>query len=185
VCDATARAGTPSDRPLGRHRPHALGLAAPRDSRAPVGSAAPGRRTAPPNLLLQAREERLHVDLAWRQNPCRSRGFLGPTGHPRIIAGLCYGTVSAAIRSERERRVPLRALLSHHTQHRHSHALVDPATVRSRAGIRAVSISLAVLTVTAAAQTLVYALTSSVALLADLIHNFGDASTAIPLGIAF
>jgi cation diffusion facilitator family transporter len=66
----------------------------------------------------------------------------------------------------------------------HSHR-VDPSITRSKAGIRAVSISLAVLTLTAAVQTLIYALTSSVALLADLIHNFGDASTAIPLGLAF
>jgi uncharacterized low-complexity protein len=60
-----------------------------------------------------------------------------------------------------------------------SHGIVDSAITRSNAGIRAVSISLAVLTVTAVAQTLIYALTLSVALLADLIHNFGDASTAI------
>ena len=45
--------------------------------------------------------------------------------------------------------------------------------------------SLAVLTVTALIQTYLYARTLSVALLADLIHNFGDASTAIPLGLAF
>ena len=67
----------------------------------------------------------------------------------------------------------------------HSHGPVDPSITRSKAGIRAVSISLAVLTVTAVAQTLIYASTLSVALLADLIHNFGDASTAIPLGLAF
>jgi divalent metal cation (Fe/Co/Zn/Cd) transporter len=35
------------------------------------------------------------------------------------------------------------------------------------------------------AQTLVFLLTDSVALLADLIHNFGDALTAVPIGIAF
>jgi cation diffusion facilitator family transporter len=74
---------------------------------------------------------------------------------------------------------------THGHHHRHSHGLIDPSIVRSRAGIRAVSISLAVLTVTAAAQTAIYVLTLSVALLADLIHNFGDASTAIPLGLAF
>src|SRR6266540_4319531 len=68
----------------------------------------------------------------------------------------------------------------------HSHGpLVDRSIVRSRAGIKAVSLSLAVLTVTAAAQTAVYVAVLSVALLADLIHNFGDALTAIPLGIAF
>jgi divalent metal cation (Fe/Co/Zn/Cd) transporter len=38
---------------------------------------------------------------------------------------------------------------------------------------------------TAAVQTVIYAMTTSVALLADLIHNFGDASTAIWLGLAF
>jgi cation diffusion facilitator family transporter len=69
--------------------------------------------------------------------------------------------------------------------HAHRHGLTDPDIARSHAGIRAVTISLAVLTVTAAAQTVIYAQTLSVALLADLIHNFGDASTAIPLGIAF
>ena len=68
----------------------------------------------------------------------------------------------------------------------HSHGpFVDPSIVRSRAGIKAVSLSLAVLTVTAAAQTAIYVLVLSVALLADLIHNFGDALTAIPLGLAF
>jgi cation diffusion facilitator family transporter len=69
--------------------------------------------------------------------------------------------------------------------HGHSHGPVDPAIVRSHAGLRAVAISLAVLTVTAVLQTLIYTRTLSVALLADLIHNFGDAATAIPLGIAF
>jgi cation diffusion facilitator family transporter len=71
-------------------------------------------------------------------------------------------------------------------EHEHSHGpFVDPSIIRSRAGINAVSFSLAVLTVTAAAQTAIYALVLSVALLADLVHNFGDAMTAIPLGLAF
>src|SRR5207253_8896516 len=47
-----------------------------------------------------------------------------------------------------------------------------------------VSLSLVVLTVTALAQAFVYSRTLSVALLADLIHNFGDALTAMPLGLA-
>lgn len=67
----------------------------------------------------------------------------------------------------------------------HSHGLVDRSILRSRAGIRAVSFSLAILTLTAFAQALIYYRTLSVALLADLVHNFGDALTAIPLGIAF
>jgi len=69
--------------------------------------------------------------------------------------------------------------------HGHSHGLVDRSILRSRAGIKAVSLSLAILTVTAAAQTAIYVVVLSVALLADLIHNFGDALTAIPLGLAF
>jgi cation diffusion facilitator family transporter len=56
---------------------------------------------------------------------------------------------------------------------------------RSRAGVRAVFASLAVLGGAAALQTLVFVLSGSVALLADLIHNFGDALTAVPLGVAF
>jgi cation diffusion facilitator family transporter len=62
---------------------------------------------------------------------------------------------------------------------------VDRSIMRSRAGLRAVAWSLAVLLLTAAAQAVVFALTGSVALLADLIHNAGDALTAVPLGIAF
>jgi len=69
--------------------------------------------------------------------------------------------------------------------HGHSHGLVHDSIKRSREGIRAVSLSLAVLGATAIAQTLIFVLSNSVALLADLIHNFGDALTAIPLGIAF
>ncbi|MFL5972335.1 MAG: cation diffusion facilitator family transporter [Gaiellaceae bacterium] len=69
--------------------------------------------------------------------------------------------------------------------HGHSHGLVDPSIVRSRAGIRAVSLSLAVLAAAALAQTAVFLMSDSVALLADLIHNFGDALTALPLGAAF
>ena len=57
--------------------------------------------------------------------------------------------------------------------------------MRSRAGIRAVLLSLAILGVTALAQTAIFVATGSVALLADLVHNFGDAATAIPVGIAF
>ena len=72
-----------------------------------------------------------------------------------------------------------------HGGHGHSHGLIDPSIVRSREGVKAVSISLAILLGTALAQAAIFAVTGSVALLADLIHNFGDALTAIPLGIAF
>jgi cation diffusion facilitator family transporter len=69
--------------------------------------------------------------------------------------------------------------------HPHSHGLVDPSIARSRAGVRAVAISLLVLLLTAAAQALVFVATGSVALLADVIHNVGDALTAMPLAAAF
>lgn len=70
-------------------------------------------------------------------------------------------------------------------EHGHSHGLVDESIKRSREGLRAVSLSLAVLAVTAAVQVAIFLATNSVALLADLIHNAGDALTALPLGVAF
>ena len=69
--------------------------------------------------------------------------------------------------------------------HGHSHGLVDRSIVRSREGVKAVAFSLAILGLTALAQLAMFVLTGSVALLADLVHNFGDALTAVPLGIAF
>ena len=73
----------------------------------------------------------------------------------------------------------------HSHDHDHSHGLVDRSILRSRAGIKAVAISLLVLGLAAGAQAAIFVLSGSVALLADLIHNAGDAATAIPLGIAF
>ncbi len=69
--------------------------------------------------------------------------------------------------------------------HGHSHGLVDDSIKRSHEGLRAVFVSFAILGLTALAQTAIFALSGSVALLADLIHNFGDALTAVPLAIAF
>jgi cation diffusion facilitator family transporter len=70
-------------------------------------------------------------------------------------------------------------------RHDHSHGLIHESIKRSREGIRAVLLALGILAVAAVVQTLIFALSGSVALLADLIHNFGDALTAVPLGIAF
>jgi cation diffusion facilitator family transporter len=70
-------------------------------------------------------------------------------------------------------------------EHGHTHGLVDRSIVRSHEGVKAVSISLAILGIASGLQLLVFAITGSVALLADLIHNAGDALTAVPLGIAF
>jgi divalent metal cation (Fe/Co/Zn/Cd) transporter len=74
---------------------------------------------------------------------------------------------------------------AHGVEHNHSHGLIDDSIKRSRDGIRAVSLSLTVLGVAAIAQTIAFILSGSIALLADLIHNCGDALTAVPLGIAF
>ena len=73
----------------------------------------------------------------------------------------------------------------HGNRQPHSHGLVDDSIKRSRDGVRAVSLALAVLGLTALVQAAVFVASGSVALLADLIHNAGDAATALPLGIAF
>jgi cation diffusion facilitator family transporter len=74
----------------------------------------------------------------------------------------------------------------HHAHdHGHSHGLVHDSIKRSREGVRAVAVALAVLGLTTLAQAAVFAASGSVALLADLIHNGGDALTAVPLGVAF
>jgi cation diffusion facilitator family transporter len=73
----------------------------------------------------------------------------------------------------------------HDHGHGHSHGLVHESIKRSREGLRAVGLTLLILGATAVAQLLVFVASGSVALLADLIHNFGDAATAIPLAIAF
>ncbi|HEY5943358.1 MAG TPA: cation diffusion facilitator family transporter [Solirubrobacterales bacterium] len=74
---------------------------------------------------------------------------------------------------------------THAQDHGHSHGLVHHSIKRSRDGLKAVGLSLAILAATALAQVAIFLSTGSIALLADLIHNFGDAATAIPLGIAF
>lgn len=66
----------------------------------------------------------------------------------------------------------------------HGHGLVHESIKRSREGLRSVGLALLVLTATAVLQLLVFVASGSVALLADLIHNFGDAATAIPLALA-
>jgi cation diffusion facilitator family transporter len=75
--------------------------------------------------------------------------------------------------------------VTHAHAHVHGHGLVDPATKRSRGGLIAVGWALLVLGLTALAQAAIFVISGSVALLADLIHNVGDAATAFPLAIAF
>jgi cation diffusion facilitator family transporter len=73
----------------------------------------------------------------------------------------------------------------HDEHHGHSHGIVDPAIATSELGLRAVKWSFLLLFVTALVQLAIVSLSGSVALLADTIHNFADAATAIPLGVAF
>jgi cation diffusion facilitator family transporter len=68
--------------------------------------------------------------------------------------------------------------------HGHQQAALDAALTSDR-GIWAVKVSLVALLATAAFQVVIVIISGSVALLADTIHNFSDALTAIPLGLAF
>jgi len=72
-----------------------------------------------------------------------------------------------------------------HGEHGHTHGVIDPSIATTARGIWAIKWSFAGLMVTALIQVVIVWLSGSVALFADTIHNFGDASTAIPLWIAF
>src|SRR5215210_5847210 len=143
-------------------------------SPAPVASAAArgGAASRPACLVLPARPP-----------PCRPArgGAPPPRARPPAGAGRAAGG-----RAPRDVNAEAHA---HHERdphgHGHSHGLVDDSIKRSGEGLRAVALALLILGVTAAAQVVVFVLSGSVALLADLIHNVGDAATAIPLGIAF
>ena len=65
--------------------------------------------------------------------------------------------------------------------HGHSDGGVDGDILASNRGIWATKVLLAALLATAVVQLVVVGFTGSVALLADTIHNFGDAATAVPL----
>lgn len=69
--------------------------------------------------------------------------------------------------------------------HGHSHGVIDPSLFSSARGITALKWSLLGLALTAGMQVVIVYFTGSVALLADTIHNFGDALTALPLWVAF
>ena len=69
--------------------------------------------------------------------------------------------------------------------HGHTHGSIDPSIATTARGIWAIKWSFVILAVTSLLQLAAVIATSSVALLADTIHNIGDATTAIPLWIAF
>ncbi len=69
--------------------------------------------------------------------------------------------------------------------HGHTHGVIDASLASTERGIWAIKWSFVILAVTSAVQLFVVYLSGSVALLADTIHNIGDATTAIPLWFAF
>jgi cation diffusion facilitator family transporter len=70
--------------------------------------------------------------------------------------------------------------------HRHDPAVsLDQMLTGTDAGMRTLETSLVVLALTASVQLAIVIVSSSVALLGDTIHNFADALTAVPLGLAF
>jgi cation diffusion facilitator family transporter len=79
----------------------------------------------------------------------------------------------------------VRELLPFGHGHKHEGPSFDEALEGSEKGIRAVKMSLVLLAATAAFQVVIVMFSGSVALLADTIHNFTDALTALPLWLAF
>jgi cation diffusion facilitator family transporter len=73
----------------------------------------------------------------------------------------------------------------HAAPHGHTHGVVDPTIATTDRGIFAIKWSFIILGLTAALQMAVVFASGSVALLADTVHNIGDATTAIPLWVAF
>jgi cation diffusion facilitator family transporter len=73
----------------------------------------------------------------------------------------------------------------HPPGHGHAHGVVDPTIATTTRGIAAIKWSSAALFITAALQAVVVVFSGSVALLTDTIHNVADATTAIPLWVAF
>ncbi len=73
----------------------------------------------------------------------------------------------------------------HRRRHGHSHGVIDPSIVSTDRGLWALKWSFVGLIITAGIQVVVVVLSGSVGLLADTIHNFADAATAIPLGVPF
>ena len=69
--------------------------------------------------------------------------------------------------------------------HGHTHGVIDASLTNSDRGIWAIKWSFVILAITSAFQFIIVLLSGSVALLADMIHNVGDATTAIPLWFAF
>lgn len=72
-----------------------------------------------------------------------------------------------------------------HGPHGHTHGVIDPTIASTAKGIWVIKWSFVMLVITGLVQIAVVAVSGSVALLADTIHNLGDATTALPLWLAF
>jgi divalent metal cation (Fe/Co/Zn/Cd) transporter len=137
---------------------------------------------------LGVHDGRMHETLEHRHGRfVHSHPHAGPHRHLRrpLLATRVSAGSAAQHQHQHDHRHDHAPRRDAHDAHSHSHGLVDDSIKRSREGVRAVSVSLAVLGVATALQTIVFVASGSVALLADLIHNGGDALTAVPLGIAF
>lgn len=76
-------------------------------------------------------------------------------------------------------------MTSHDHSHHHTHGVINSTILTTTRGIWAVKWSFIGLMITTAFQAVIVYLSGSIALLADAIHNLGDACTAIPLAVAF
>lgn len=76
-------------------------------------------------------------------------------------------------------------VINNKDDHGHTHGVIDPSLFSTERGVQALKWSLGGLMLTAVFQIVVVYFTGSVALLADTVHNFGDALTALPLWVAF
>jgi cation diffusion facilitator family transporter len=125
----------------------------------------------------QGRQEHEHRDAQGRDERGQAQGR-DEHGHGRVPRhGLARGFTGL---------IGLSRLAHLLTPHSHETAdKLDPALESSARGMRALWVSLAVLGTTALAQAFVVAVSGSVALLGDTVHNAADALTAVPLGIAF
>ena len=116
----------------------------------------------------------------------RRGGYLGSTGDiPEPHQFEVILTVGDSAEPERYETRFTEEAHGHGGAHGHSHGTVDATLFTSERGLWATKWSFIALFVTATAQLFVVILSHSVALMADMIHNFGDATTAVPLTIAF
>ena len=136
-------------------------------------------------------DDHVHDDREHRHGDGHDRAPDGPIAghggheHGHDAHGQEHGASDHAHDDHEHRGGPLGWLAELYGGHSHGAPVADEALEGSAEGIRAVKVSLIALFSTAALQAIVVAMSGSVALLADTIHNLADALTAVPLWIAF